>query len=78
MKNKKSIVAVEGLPFIIPLVVVTIISAVFLPVWVTIICAVLLIFVTAFFRNPQRKYSRRSQGGGLPGGRQGHRNKGDG
>jgi phosphatidylserine decarboxylase len=54
MKNEKSIVAVEGLPFIIPLLLVTIVSAVVLPVWVTIILAVLLVFVTAFFRNPQR------------------------
>ncbi len=55
MKNEKSIVAVEGLPFIIPLLLVTIVSAVLLPVWVTIILAVLLVFVTVFFRNPQRK-----------------------
>ncbi len=55
MKNEKSIVAVEGLPFIIPVLLVTIISAAFLPVWVTVICAALLVFVTAFFRNPQRK-----------------------
>jgi phosphatidylserine decarboxylase len=55
MKNEKSIVAVEGLPFIIPLLLVTVVSAVLLPVWVTIILAVLLVFVTAFFRNPQRK-----------------------
>lgn len=55
MKNEKSIVAVEGLPFIVPVLLITIISAVILPVWITIICAVLLVFVTAFFRNPQRK-----------------------
>lgn len=54
MKNTKSIVAVEGLPFIIPVLVVTIVCAVLLPVWVTVICAALLVFVTAFFRNPQR------------------------
>jgi phosphatidylserine decarboxylase len=55
MKNEKSIVAVEGLPFIIPVLLITIISAAVLPVWITIICALLLVFVTAFFRNPQRK-----------------------
>jgi phosphatidylserine decarboxylase len=55
MKNEKSIVAVEGLPFIIPVLLVTIISAVLFPVWVTVICAALMVFVTAFFRNPQRK-----------------------
>jgi phosphatidylserine decarboxylase len=54
MKNAKSIVAVEGLPFIIPVLLVTIVSAVLLPVWVTVICAAVLVFVTAFFRNPQR------------------------
>ena len=55
MKNEKSIVAIEGLPFIIPVLALTIISAVVGPVWVTIILALLLVFVTAFFRNPQRK-----------------------
>jgi len=55
MKNEKSIVAIEGLPFIIPVLILTIISAVVGPVWVTIILALLLVFVTAFFRNPQRK-----------------------
>ena len=55
MKNEKSIVAVEGLPFIIPVLVITVVSAVLLPVWVTVICAAILVFVTAFFRNPQRK-----------------------
>jgi phosphatidylserine decarboxylase len=55
MKNGKSIVAVEGLHFIIPVLIITIISAVVLPVWVTVICAALLAFVTAFFRNPQRE-----------------------
>jgi phosphatidylserine decarboxylase len=55
MKNEKSIVAVEGLPFIIPVLLITIISAAVLPVWITIICALLLVFVTAFFRNPQRE-----------------------
>ena len=55
MKNEKSIVAVEGLPFIIPVLVITIVSAVLLPVWVTVIFAAILVFVTAFFRNPQRK-----------------------
>lgn len=54
MKNEKNIIAVEGLPFIIPVLLITIISAVLLPVWITIICAALLIFVTAFFRNPHR------------------------
>ena len=55
MKNEKSIVAIEGLPFIIPVLVITVVSAILLPVWVTVICAAILVFVTAFFRNPQRK-----------------------
>jgi len=55
MKNEKSIVAVEGLPFIIPVLVITVVSAILLPIWVTVICVVILTFVTAFFRNPQRK-----------------------
>lgn len=55
MKNEKSIVAVEGLPFIIPVLVITIASALLLPLWVTVICAAVLAFVTAFFRNPQRR-----------------------
>ncbi len=58
MKNEKSIIAVEGLPFVIPVLLITVISAVMLPVWVTIICAVLLVFVTAFFRNPKRTIPR--------------------
>jgi phosphatidylserine decarboxylase len=55
MKNEKSIVAVEGLPFILPLLVLTIVCAAFKLIWVTAILAALLVFVTAFFRNPQRK-----------------------
>jgi len=55
MKNEKSIVAVEGLPFILPLFVLTIVCAAFKLIWVTAILAALLVFVTAFFRNPQRK-----------------------
>jgi phosphatidylserine decarboxylase len=55
MKNEKSIVAVDGLPFILPLLVLTIVCAAFKLIWVTVILGVLLIFVTAFFRNPQRK-----------------------
>lgn len=55
MKNEKSIVAIEGLPFIISVLVITIASAFLLPLWVTVICAAILTFVTAFFRNPQRR-----------------------
>jgi hypothetical protein len=61
MKNEKSIVAVEGLPFILPLLVLTIVCAAFKLIWVTVILGVLLIFVTAFFRNPQRILRRWSR-----------------
>ena len=54
MKNEKSIVAVEGLPFIIPSLILAIVGAIFFPIWAKIILVALLVFVTAFFRNPQR------------------------
>jgi phosphatidylserine decarboxylase len=55
MKNEKSIVALEGLPFIIPAFVLVIVSAVFFPIWATVIFAAVFLFVVAFFRNPQRQ-----------------------
>ncbi len=55
MKNEKSIVAVEGLPFIVPALLLVIVSAIVFPIWATTIFAAVFLFVTAFFRNPQRK-----------------------
>jgi phosphatidylserine decarboxylase len=54
MRNEKSIVAVEGLPFIIAALICAVAGLVFLPIWAAVILGVLFIFVTAFFRNPQR------------------------
>lgn len=53
--NHSSIIAREGLPFIIPLGTLTIIFAFFGFVWLTCLFLVAAVFVTWFFRNPQRK-----------------------
>jgi phosphatidylserine decarboxylase len=55
VKNEKSIVAVEGLPFIIPSLVMVVVSLFFFPWWATAIFGAIFVFVTAFFRNPQRE-----------------------
>jgi phosphatidylserine decarboxylase len=50
----KGIIVSEGLPFIIPLAVITLLLAWFHVSWASAIFAVLTAFVTWFFRNPVR------------------------
>ena len=47
-------IAKEGYPFIIPLIIGSAVSWVFFPIIITIILTGLLIFVTFFFRDPER------------------------
>jgi phosphatidylserine decarboxylase len=55
MVPEKGRLAPEGRPFIIGGVVVTLLAAFFTPLWVTVICALLALFVTWFFRDPARR-----------------------
>ena len=52
--NHESIIVREGLPFIIPLGVFTIVFAFFGFTWLTFLFFIVTAFVTWFFRNPQR------------------------
>lgn len=52
--NHKGIIVSEGLSFIIPLAVITLLLAWFQVSWASAIFAVLTAFVTWFFRNPVR------------------------
>ncbi len=53
--NHESFIVREGLPFIIPLGVFTIVLAFFGFTWLTAIFLIATAFVAWFFRNPQRK-----------------------
>ena len=53
--NHESIIAREGLPFIIPLGVFTIVFAFFGFTWLALLFFTATTFVIWFFRNPQRK-----------------------
>lgn len=53
--NHNGIIAREGLPFILPLSILTIIFAAFGFIWIAIPLFLTFVFVTCFFRNPQRK-----------------------
>jgi len=53
--NHNGIIAREGLPFILPLGILTIIFAAFGFIWIAILFFLASAFVTWFFRNPQRK-----------------------
>lgn len=52
--NHRSIIVAEGLPFIIPLAVLTALSAYFRYCWAAGLFLFLTLFVTWFFRNPRR------------------------
>ncbi len=52
--NHKGIIVSEGLPFIIPLAVLTLLLGWFHVSWASAVFAVLTAFVTWFFRNPVR------------------------
>lgn len=52
--NHKSIIVAEGLPFIIPLAALTLIFVYLSLCWASLIFLVLTLFVTWFFRNPER------------------------
>ncbi|MDD4241672.1 MAG: phosphatidylserine decarboxylase family protein [Smithellaceae bacterium] len=51
-----SIIAHEGIPFILLSLVFTILAAFFCVVWLTVLLAVLTVFIVCFFRNPERSY----------------------
>ncbi len=53
-RNRSTLFAVEGRPFIIPLVVLTLILAVVQCAWWVILSAAVTFFVAYFFRNPPR------------------------
>jgi phosphatidylserine decarboxylase len=53
--NHDGIIAREGLPFIIPLGIFTILFAFFGFIWITILFFIATAFVTWFFRNPKRR-----------------------
>lgn len=62
MKNKKTPIAVEGIPFILIALVITIVISTLLHffapgalIYVSIPLAILTLFVMAFFRNPKRE-----------------------
>jgi phosphatidylserine decarboxylase len=55
MRNQKTPVVKEGFPFIGIALALTLSSAFLLPVYVTLVFLALLVFVTAFFRNPRRE-----------------------
>jgi len=51
-----SIIAYEGLPFIIFSLILTILAAFFGVVWLAVIFAAITIFIICFFRNPERYF----------------------
>lgn len=53
--NHSSIIAREGFPFILPLVVLTVAFALFGLMWLSVLFFLMAAFVTWFFRNPERK-----------------------
>ena len=55
--NHSSVIVKEGIPFIIPLGVATLIALFLGPAWVTILFVLLTLFVVWFFRNPERTFT---------------------
>jgi len=51
-----SIIAFEGLPFIIVSLILTILAAFWGIIWLTVILAAISIFIVCFFRNPERHF----------------------
>ena len=51
-----SIIACEGFPFIIISLVLTILAAFFGILWLTVILALITVFIICFFRNPERHF----------------------
>jgi phosphatidylserine decarboxylase len=51
-----SIIAYEGFPFIILSLTLTIITAFFGIVWLTVVLAAITVFILCFFRNPERQF----------------------
>ncbi len=51
-----SIIAHEGIPFILLSLVLTILAAFFGIVWLAVILGILTVFIVSFFRNPERSY----------------------
>lgn len=57
-----SIIAYEGLPFIISSLILTILSAFFGFVWLTVLFAAITVFTICFFRNPERNFRDEAKG----------------
>jgi phosphatidylserine decarboxylase len=55
--NHSSVIVKEGIPFIIPLGVATLIALFFGLAWVTVLFVLLTLFVVWFFRNPERTFT---------------------
>jgi phosphatidylserine decarboxylase len=53
--DQRSIIARQGFPFIIPLLILTVIFAFFGKIWISSLFFLMTAFVTWFFRNPERK-----------------------
>jgi len=51
-----SIIAYEGVPFIIVSLVLTILAAYFSIIWLTVFLAAITLFIVCFFRNPERSF----------------------
>jgi phosphatidylserine decarboxylase len=51
-----SIIAYEGLPFIIFSLILTILAAFFGVVWLAVLLAAITVFIICFFRNPERYF----------------------
>ena len=54
MKQRNSPIVLEGFLFILPLLVLTVVFASFGITWLAVLLLVLTLFVTNFFRNPER------------------------
>jgi phosphatidylserine decarboxylase len=53
--DQRSIIARQGFPFIVPLLILTVIFAFFGKIWISSLFFLMTAFVTWFFRNPERK-----------------------
>ena len=53
--DQRSIIARQGFPFILPLLILTVIFAFFGKIWISSLFFLMTAFVTWFFRNPERK-----------------------
>ncbi|MBP7766600.1 MAG: phosphatidylserine decarboxylase family protein [Syntrophaceae bacterium] len=51
-----SMIAHEGIPFILLSLVLTVLAAFFGIVWLAVIFGILTVFIVSFFRNPERSY----------------------